>query len=134
LRRFGWQGRRAGAADARHRTRPSRRLIRCAALVASEDPRHEPASSRGTPCGLPLEFLDTLLCRLQSLFEHDDRLRHVIGGTRLAGDPLANEGIGLRIAQRALPLDITETGKEPLDCVTILSIHGHGSSFWLKWR
>src|SRR5690606_37074719 len=135
-RRLGGTGKEAAATAALRRAAPGAGAVTCLRLLhclgpyrtalcrlrlraaAAEEGAKETAGGR---CAgeLGLEFGNAGLSGFEGLFLNHYRLRHIVGGAGIAGEPLSDQTFGFRIARRQVPLRLPQAVEKPLDCLTI---------------
>src|SRR5690606_2316497 len=98
----------------------ARRMAPCLATTAEQGA--EEAAARGT-LGPGFQLLDTRLRGFERLLLHQDGLREVVGGGRLAGDALGDVALSLGIPDGAVPLDGGELAEELVDDAPFVLIH-----------
>ncbi|MOA04485.1 hypothetical protein D3C78_1240420 [compost metagenome] len=128
------------AALARGRLMPARacrlgrrrlRLLRLRLATAAEQSGEETAAAllgRAVLAALEgfdlrFQLLDPGVQLLDGVFLHDDRLGHVVGRRRLAGDVLVDQRFGLGLAGRGLTLGGAQAGKQAIDQTFLFSVH-----------
>ncbi|CAH2402140.1 hypothetical protein MES4922_30514 [Mesorhizobium ventifaucium] len=73
------------------------------------------------------QFFDAGLGRVQRLFLHNDRLRHVVWGAGLPGNLIVDEAFRFGIARRRLPLDVGKFLEKIADRLLVVPVHGKHS-------